>query len=338
MCVCRRRGRGRHRRRGWAGVARDACAGGRPRPRLRVYARRPHRLRGNHRRSVREPRRRAVAPRRRHSGAGRARLRGRRRGGVEPGRVRRGVGEGVQDNRRCAALAPREVRDQPRVHLRHRRRCRIAQRRLRLGHRRRRLPDRRRWDTWQFRSGYGASSSPQRLAVDPESPNVVFAAGVEGFSISTDGGVKTTNGADSWRDIGKSLGNAEVGALAVDPARRAIVYAGASKHFDDSDPRGPGAFVSPNGGRTWTRIDKGLRPARRQPADGRAPRRSDPRTCAGMGTRLRGRRVTALRGRDRPRLRPRLSAALRTRTEDAGRRALAVPRPRRLSRALVNLA
>ena len=61
---------------------------------------------------------------------------------------------------------------------------------------------------------------------------------------------KTTDGGSSWTAVSTGLGDMRVEALAVDPTRPDVVYAGTSAM---------GMFKSTNGGATWAASSSGMR-------------------------------------------------------------------------------
>ncbi|MBV8373138.1 MAG: glycosyl hydrolase, partial [Candidatus Eremiobacteraeota bacterium] len=71
------------------------------------------------------------------------------------------------------------------------------------------------------------------------------------------GGVwKTTDGGASWQNISDSIAAASIGAVALDPNDDRSVWVGAG----ETNPRNDvipesGLFHSPNGGRTWQKLD-----------------------------------------------------------------------------------
>jgi len=93
------------------------------------------------------------------------------------------------------------------------------------------------------------------LAIDPASPDTVYAAGSAAVGKSIDAG-------HSWKLLAAGLpqpgagsfGNLNLSALIVDPDQPSILYTGAA----GSPAGGIGVFVSTDSGATWTHISRGL--------------------------------------------------------------------------------
>ena len=79
-----------------------------------------------------------------------------------------------------------------------------------------------------------ASFSIRALAVDPQRPKRVYAAGPDGLFVSDDAG-------KTWTASGQGLPTAPITALALDPARPATLYAAAEGHL----------YRSEDGAATW---------------------------------------------------------------------------------------
>jgi photosystem II stability/assembly factor-like uncharacterized protein len=86
----------------------------------------------------------------------------------------------------------------------------------------------------------GGSVFVRALAVDPETPAIVYAATAAGLFRTTDGG-------ESWRAAPAGLPS-DVRAFAIDPQTPTTVYAGT--YF--------GVFKTTDGGRSWTKASAGL--------------------------------------------------------------------------------
>ncbi|MGH2427214.1 MAG: WD40/YVTN/BNR-like repeat-containing protein [bacterium] len=87
-----------------------------------------------------------------------------------------------------------------------------------------------------------ASSGVDRLAVNPESPGVIYAAGINaGVLLSEDGGT-------SWRRVTTGLPSLDVEALAMHAFRRKTLFVSV---------RGKGVYRTEDGGGQWERMDGG---------------------------------------------------------------------------------
>jgi len=88
------------------------------------------------------------------------------------------------------------------------------------------------------------------LLIDPNDPNVFYAAGVAG------GVWKSTNSGRSWSALGDLLPNIAVSSLAFDPTNTQVIYAGTGEGFFNSDStRGGGVFKTINGGTSWAQLE-----------------------------------------------------------------------------------
>ena len=79
------------------------------------------------------------------------------------------------------------------------------------------------------------------LMVDPVNTDVVYAG-------TTNGLFKTTNQADSWERIGRSLPDQFISSVVIHPSRTDVLYVGGRA----------GVLKSTDGGRTWQAVNKGL--------------------------------------------------------------------------------
>jgi uncharacterized protein (TIGR03437 family) len=87
------------------------------------------------------------------------------------------------------------------------------------------------------------------LLIDPQNPQVMYAAGVAG------GVWKTTNGGQAWAPISDQLANLAVSCLAFDPKNSQTIYAGTGEGFFNIDSvRGAGIFKTTDGGQTWASL------------------------------------------------------------------------------------
>lgn len=85
------------------------------------------------------------------------------------------------------------------------------------------------------------------LLINPNNPNVMYAAGVAG------GVWKSTSGGSSWTALADLLPNIAVCSLAFDTANPEVIYAGTGEGFFASDNvRGAGIFKTTNGGANWS--------------------------------------------------------------------------------------
>ena len=96
--------------------------------------------------------------------------------------------------------------------------------------------------TWSPAISSGAMKGARVLALAIDSSRVLWAGVRNGLLRSTDGG-------KSWVDTMPDLEYASVGALALDPMRPGVVYAGTTRD---------GVLKSPDGGKTWSRSGPGL--------------------------------------------------------------------------------
>jgi photosystem II stability/assembly factor-like uncharacterized protein len=89
----------------------------------------------------------------------------------------------------------------------------------------------------------------------PTIPTTIFAAGVSG------GVWKSDDNGTTWRPAGDGLTNIAVNALAIDPLRPEIMYAGTGEGYFREEIRGTGlplrgagVFVTRNGGNSWQQL------------------------------------------------------------------------------------
>lgn len=94
------------------------------------------------------------------------------------------------------------------------------------------------------------------ILINPQDPNVMYAAGVSG------GVWKTTNGGQSWAPIADLIGNITVSSMAMDPGDSNVVYVGTGEGVNGSerdtsvgDFRGAGIFKTTDGGANWIRLE-----------------------------------------------------------------------------------
>jgi uncharacterized protein (TIGR03437 family) len=93
------------------------------------------------------------------------------------------------------------------------------------------------------------------LVINPQDPNVMYAAGVSG------GVWKTTNGGQAWTPIGDKLANITVSSLVLDPTNPNVIYVGTGEGVSvfeqdtGGDFRGVGIFKSADGGANFTLLE-----------------------------------------------------------------------------------
>ncbi len=88
------------------------------------------------------------------------------------------------------------------------------------------------------------------LLINPQNPNVMYAAGVAG------GVWKTVNGGNSWTPLGDLLPNIAVNSMAMDTKNPDVIYAGTGEGFFNIDGiRGAGIFKTTDGGANWMRLE-----------------------------------------------------------------------------------
>lgn len=86
------------------------------------------------------------------------------------------------------------------------------------------------------------------LAIDPNSPNILYAA-INGDSAANNGGVfRSSNGGMTWQPARTGLTNQFLNSVEVDPSNSQVLYAGT----------GIGAFRSTNGAASWSPANQGL--------------------------------------------------------------------------------
>jgi len=101
-----------------------------------------------------------------------------------------------------------------------------------------------------YGAGIGISTGRlTALAVDPTDANTVYIG-------AADGGVwKTTDGGNTWTSISDSLATQSIGAIAIAPESRKIIYVGTGEPNTNADSYyGYGVYRSGNGGQTWTKL------------------------------------------------------------------------------------
>ncbi|MBI1764934.1 MAG: hypothetical protein HYR56_26285 [Acidobacteria bacterium] len=109
--------------------------------------------------------------------------------------------------------------------------------------------------TWNPLGPGNIGGRTRGLVINPQDPNVMFAAGVSG------GLWKTTNGGQAWAPIGDRLANLTVSALLLDPTNANVIYVGTGEGVSvftedtQGDFRGAGIFKSTDGGATFSQLE-----------------------------------------------------------------------------------
>ena len=105
---------------------------------------------------------------------------------------------------------------------------------------RRGVQERGRGATWNVVNTGLTTLNVNALAIDPKSPNTIY-AGVYNTGATTGGVFKSTDGGASWNPVNTGLTSLDVRALAIDRVTPATLYAGMYG----------GVFKSTNGGGSW---------------------------------------------------------------------------------------
>ncbi len=104
--------------------------------------------------------------------------------------------------------------------------------------------------TWTNLGPANQGGRTRALLIDPNSPNTLYAGGV-------DGGVwKSTDGGLTWStNTDLALTNLAVVTLAFQPGNTNVIYAGTGEGFGNADAiRGAGIFKTTDGGATWNQL------------------------------------------------------------------------------------
>lgn len=108
---------------------------------------------------------------------------------------------------------------------------------------------------WRFLGPGNVGGRTRVLIVDPQDPNVLYAAGVSG------GVWKSFTGGAQWTPVGDDLMNMAVNAMVLHPTDRNVLYAGTGEGYFREEQRGTGLplrgngiFLSSDGAETWTQL------------------------------------------------------------------------------------
>ncbi|MQG28169.1 MAG: hypothetical protein FI723_07230 [SAR202 cluster bacterium] len=94
-------------------------------------------------------------------------------------------------------------------------------------------------ESWRrIGSPFSGESQVRALAVDPQSPNVVYAGSNDGIYRSEDSG-------QNWAKLDSPMDGLKIWSIAINPSDSATVFAGTSPPF---------LFRSKNGGQTWEKL------------------------------------------------------------------------------------
>lgn len=101
-------------------------------------------------------------------------------------------------------------------------------------------------NTWSpANDGLSGDASVYGLAVEPQDPQIVYAA------TSNHGLLKTTNGGQEWMAVGGGLPGSNATSVAIHPADPNVIFTGFERHS---------LFMSVDGGQTWADAGRGMNP------------------------------------------------------------------------------
>ncbi len=110
--------------------------------------------------------------------------------------------------------------------------------------------------TWTPLGPGNIGGRTRALLINPQDPNLMYAAGVSG------GVWKTTDGGASWTPVADLIGNITVSSMVMEPGNANVVYVGTGEGvygFEQDttggDFRGAGIFKTTDGGANWTRLE-----------------------------------------------------------------------------------
>ncbi|MHC4233604.1 MAG: WD40/YVTN/BNR-like repeat-containing protein [Planctomycetota bacterium] len=102
---------------------------------------------------------------------------------------------------------------------------------------------------WTWLGPGNVGGRTRTIVIDPNSPNIMYAAGVAG------GVWKSTDAGASWNETDDTMLNLAVTTIAMDPTNSSILYAGTGEGFFNSVfVRGLGIFKSTDAGANWTQL------------------------------------------------------------------------------------
>jgi hypothetical protein len=103
--------------------------------------------------------------------------------------------------------------------------------------------------TWQPLGPGNVGGRTRALLIDPNNPDVMYAAAVAG------GIWKTINAGAAWVPLNDFLANIAVTCMVMDPTNPNVIYAGTGEGFFNADGvRGAGVFKTTDAGALWTRL------------------------------------------------------------------------------------
>jgi uncharacterized protein (TIGR03437 family) len=110
-------------------------------------------------------------------------------------------------------------------------------------------PEQQRLGAWTPLGPGNIGGRTRALLVNPNDPNVMYAAGVAG------GVWKSTDAGATWKPLTDLIANIAVNAMAFEPGNANVIYAGTGEgYFNGDGVRGAGIFKTTDGAATWTRL------------------------------------------------------------------------------------
>ena len=102
---------------------------------------------------------------------------------------------------------------------------------------------------WSYLGPNNAGGRSRAIAINPNNPSIMLAAGVAG------GVFRSTDAGNTWTPLGDAMQNMAVVSLEFAPSDPNIVYAGTGEGYYNGDAvRGDGVFKSTDGGLTWSKL------------------------------------------------------------------------------------